>query len=945
MNKVLINTVLLFWLLSLLVVPANAEAQRVDFRLSQPYQNLNPLELPTMILPDEEFNRAVSEGEMQAFFDTQPGVIKDYTFSNGQYEVDAVTAIAYHGEFTGVNPQVLAALLELSRGALSNDDMPPSALALAFGRTEAAYRGFQYQLGWAVEELAGGFEDWQTGAAQAEIVLKDGTRYEIPASTNAATYSLLRFMSLIAEPEEWQAWVQQRRFQSVYASLFGAQALEPQQAASPAQMMMAPTDMRLPFGNGEAWYYTGGPHSTNRAAVDFAPGGGSGCSWTSNSAVRAVKAGTVIEASCDRVRIRHDDGWVTSYFHLRDIQVKNKLNQRIEAGTIVGYPSCNTGASCGWSGTSTGVHLHFSVLTGSLVGQRINGAQLGGWTINELAGDYRGTMTQGGVTKTASTTKSANNELRAYETNVDTDDGRTLSSGSTVTGTRTPGTDEDIYYVQANSGQQMTVEMWQNSSSLDSFVYVRDPNNMIIGSNDDSNGTLNSRLSLTLNSNGRYTVVAKGFSTSTGGYNLRVTLGSGAQPSSNWLQHNQTLTASLASNAEEDTYYFNGVQGRITSLRMWANNSSVDTYLELYSPNGTRIATNDDDSTAGNRNSWIAITLPSSGVYRVKARSYAHASSGGYQIRLRWVEAANLAQGRPAYASTVESSSYRANYATDGNINTRWSSQFRNDQSIQIDLGSTQTVNMVILRWETAYARRYGIYTWDGSRWVNVFWTDNGRGGTEIINFANKNTRYVLMYASTRATSWGVSLWEFGVYNRAMATAPLITEDPEKIPDDILPVTPPAATGPGKDELEIALSMGENGYQEFAPEPGTFDGSGEDLALAQAGKPTALIDSVTWDDEVVMTGATEIIFSGSASDNDADGASPEIVQYEWVSDRDGVIGTQAEFTLAALHLSSGTHTISFRARDNDGVWSDADTLIITLQIAADEKIYLPMVIQ
>jgi hypothetical protein len=47
----------------------------------------------------------------------------------------------------------------------------------------------------------------------------------------------------------------------------------------------------------------------------------------------------------------------------------------------------------------------------------------------------------------------------------------------------------------------------------------------------------------------------------------------------------------------------------------------------------------------------------------------------------------------------------------DGSTSTRWSSAFSDPQWIQIDLGSTQSICQVVLRWETASGKAYQIQT------------------------------------------------------------------------------------------------------------------------------------------------------------------------------------------------------------------------------------------
>ena len=71
------------------------------------------------------------------------------------------------------------------------------------------------------------------------------------------------------------------------------------------------------------------------------------------------------------------------------------------------------------------------------------------------------------------------------------------------------------------------------------------------------------------------------------------------------------------------------------------------------------------------------------------------------------VQGQNLALHKQTYTSSNESNSFSASNAVDGNVSTRWSSQFVEPSWIYIDLGNDVEINKVILRWEDAYAKKY----------------------------------------------------------------------------------------------------------------------------------------------------------------------------------------------------------------------------------------------
>jgi hypothetical protein len=124
----------------------------------------------------------------------------------------------------------------------------------------------------------------------------------------------------------------------------------------------------------------------------------------------------------------------------------------------------------------------------------------------------------------------------------------------------------------------------------------------------------------------------------------------------------------------------------------------------------------------------------------------------------------NLALNQPATASSIQSASFPASAAVDGNSGTRWSSAFSDPQWLEVDLGSTTTICQVVLHWEAAYATAFQIQTSpDGTNWTSIFSTTAGTGGTQTLNVSGTG-RYIRMYGSARATQYGYSLWEFQVF-------------------------------------------------------------------------------------------------------------------------------------------------------------------------------------
>ncbi|MFD9699899.1 discoidin domain-containing protein [Lentzea sp. NPDC059081] len=86
---------------------------------------------------------------------------------------------------------------------------------------------------------------------------------------------------------------------------------------------------------------------------------------------------------------------------------------------------------------------------------------------------------------------------------------------------------------------------------------------------------------------------------------------------------------------------------------------------------------------------------------------------------------ADLARGRTAEASS--SADWTSPGAvTDGDPKSRWTSNYNDNEWVQVDLGASTSFDRVVLRWETAYAATFKIQvSQDGRTWTDVADRDN----------------------------------------------------------------------------------------------------------------------------------------------------------------------------------------------------------------------------
>lgn len=85
------------------------------------------------------------------------------------------------------------------------------------------------------------------------------------------------------------------------------------------------------------------------------------------------------------------------------------------------------------------------------------------------------------------------------------------------------GTHVDLYVYDGQAGERLTIEM--NSTAIDPALFLLDSNAQVVTYDDDGagNGSLNSRLVVTLPATGRYGLVAASINGAMGAYTLRAT--------------------------------------------------------------------------------------------------------------------------------------------------------------------------------------------------------------------------------------------------------------------------------------------------------------------------------------------------------------------------------------------------------------------------------------
>ncbi len=144
------------------------------------------------------------------------------------------------------------------------------------------------------------------------------------------------------------------------------------------------TGMALPKSRGGGTYMSGGPHGWSGAAAP----------WSSldltggDQVVRAARQGTAYTMCQGWIRVVHDRGYATDYYHLWSNI--NTSGGWVNSGTYLGYTG--TDVTCG--GAASGRHVHFALRqNGSYTG--IAGHNLGKWVFYNGGSAYQGSALHG----------------------------------------------------------------------------------------------------------------------------------------------------------------------------------------------------------------------------------------------------------------------------------------------------------------------------------------------------------------------------------------------------------------------------------------------------------------------------------------------------------------------------------------------------------------------
>lgn len=200
------------------------------------------------------------------------------------------------------------------------------------------------------------------------------------------------------------------------------------------------------------------------------------------------------------------------------------------------------------------------------------------------------------------------------------------------------GAPADLYRFSGRAGQRLAITM--KADGFDTYLELFDANHNSLASDDDSAGDLNARLTHTLAEDGDYLIEARAFSSGEGPYTLKIEEIAPPPPPSA-IALGQTVEGELTGGAATDdegrlydAFVFSGTEGQRIQAVMRSGDFDAYLQLGLNEDEFSEIAS-DDDGLGQGTDARLIFTLPATGEYALRARSWSRDAKGLYSLELQ----------------------------------------------------------------------------------------------------------------------------------------------------------------------------------------------------------------------------------------------------------------------------------------------------------------------
>jgi hypothetical protein len=354
-----------------------------------------------LLLPDSEliYSPTALDFDAAHFIQEAGGYLSRYGEEVDGILLNGAVVIQRVANELSVNPRLLLAFLEYRSGWVYGEPADPRQIDYPLGFVAAGRKGLYQEVHIAATQLNQTYYGWRQGVF-TQIKYRQLTAARLDPTINAGTAALQHLFAIFYDQPNWQeALYGADGFLALYQRMFGDAwardaALGPLFPPGLKQPLL-----ELPFGLGERWSLTAGPHpswntGTPRGALDLAPVTGESPCSISRAWATAASPGIIARSGDNTVLLdldgdgKEQTGWVLLYYHLAGELAPAGLV--VEVDYPLGHPSCE-------GGRATGTHVH--------IARKYNGEWiaadgplpfvLSGWQAHADARNYYGTLVKG----------------------------------------------------------------------------------------------------------------------------------------------------------------------------------------------------------------------------------------------------------------------------------------------------------------------------------------------------------------------------------------------------------------------------------------------------------------------------------------------------------------------------------------------------------------------
>ncbi len=151
----------------------------------------------------------------------------------------------------------------------------------------------------------------------------------------------------------------------------------------------------------------------------------------------------------------------------------------------------------------------------------------------------------------------------------------------------------------------------------------------------------------------------------------------------------------------------------------------------------------------------------------------------------------------------------------DGDLLTRWASEYADKQWLSLDFGKSKTLSKIVIFWEAAYSDVYDILiSEDGETWQTILSLENQDGCIDELKFEPQKGRFVKIMANKRFNpDWGTSIWEI------VCLGPVANNPDESLLSDVYPALAKQLLSQDQQQAELADELTPD-LEEPVPSPG-----------------------------------------------------------------------------------------------------------------------------